>query len=577
MGHRGRGEGRVVLVAGVTCRRRRHVVRRLAQRIGTVVAVAAGTGHDARMVEGSGRPCGRRAVAGTALQARRDMGRWLDLRILRKVAPAVAGRATGQAGVIHPGRRPGDITQRMAGIALTGHRDMRRRLGERVDRHVCPAMAGRTVPGRRRTGCPRMVHGGRPETGVVLVAGIALRRTRDMRGRLAQRRCPVVACRTPADGRRIMAESRRRPGGGRSVAGIALRRRADVRRGLDLRIDRKVGTAVTGQAISRRHRPDAAGMIHLGRREGGVIGMTDIAGRARRQVVGRLAQGLGTVVAIRARPRRDPGMVIDSRFPHRRSVAGVAGLGADRNMRCRTRLGIDRDIGTVVAGKTVACRTRVIHVGRRECGIALVAGVALRGGRNVVAGLGQPRPARLVAGIAGASRRGSMRVGRRRPGGQGAMAGIALSRGRHVVGRFVLGVVDQVGSAIAVTGDAVARCHRRCRSGMIHRARHERHETVAVTGIALNTGRNMCQGLGLRVDSRITAAMTGRALGCRSCMIHLGRLECRVVGVAGIALVAGRDMRPRFAQRGRSIMASRTGAGRRRRVSITRPRPTDGG
>ena len=129
MGHGGRGECGVVLVAVVTRHRRRHVVRRLAERIGPIMAVGACSGHDACMIEGSRCPGGRRAMTGTALQAGRNMRRWLDLRILCNVGTAVTGRTTGQASVVHPGWRPSGIPQGVTGIALTGDRNVRRRFG----------------------------------------------------------------------------------------------------------------------------------------------------------------------------------------------------------------------------------------------------------------------------------------------------------------------------------------------------------------------------------------------------------------------------------------------------------------
>ena len=115
-------------------------------------------------------------------------------------------------------------------------------------------MAGRTISDSRRPGRSGVAHGGRTEAGVVLVTGIALRRCRDVGSRLAQCRRPVVAGRTLADGGRVMGESRCRPAAGRAVAGIALRRGADVCRRLDLGIDREVGPAVAGRAVPCRNR-----------------------------------------------------------------------------------------------------------------------------------------------------------------------------------------------------------------------------------------------------------------------------------------------------------------------------------
>ena len=71
------------------------------------------------MIEGAGRPGGRRTVAGITLRGSRNMGWRLGLCVLGYVGAAVAGRAlTGQSRVAHYGRRPGCIAERVAGIAL---------------------------------------------------------------------------------------------------------------------------------------------------------------------------------------------------------------------------------------------------------------------------------------------------------------------------------------------------------------------------------------------------------------------------------------------------------------------------
>lgn len=136
------------------------------------------------MVEGAGCPGRRRAVTGAALRRRRNMRCRLDLGILRNIGTAVARRTTGQPRMAHGSRRPGGITLVMAGVALTGHRNVRRRLGQGIDCDISTAVTGRTIANRRWSCRCRMVHQGRPERSSVLVTGIALSRRRNVRRRL---------------------------------------------------------------------------------------------------------------------------------------------------------------------------------------------------------------------------------------------------------------------------------------------------------------------------------------------------------------------------------------------------------
>ena len=243
----------------------------------------------------------------------------------------------------------------------------------------------------------------------------------------------------------------------------------------------------------------------------------------------------------------------------------MAGIALRRSRHVIGRFGqcIHRHVGSAVAGRAITrCRrprrTGMAHAGRRECGIALVASVALGCGGYVRTGLGQPRAARNVTGTAIAGRRARVHVGGRRPGGGRPVAGVALGRGGHMAGRFVLGVVDQIRGTVTVAGNAVAGCHRCGSSRMIHRTRHEGHETVAVAGIALRCGGNMRQRLGLGIDRGIAAAVAIGALCRRADVIHFRRLEGGVIGVAAVALPRRGDMRIRLAQRRGAIVAART-------------------
>jgi len=130
--HGGRIESNIVLVTGIALRCRRNMVGRLAQRGTAVMAVRTDAGYRRYcrcMVEGTSRPGCRRIVASTALRRRGNVRNRLDLRVLRNIGAAVTGRATGQARMVHRGRRPGSIARLVTGITLPGRRDMQRRFG----------------------------------------------------------------------------------------------------------------------------------------------------------------------------------------------------------------------------------------------------------------------------------------------------------------------------------------------------------------------------------------------------------------------------------------------------------------
>lgn len=97
--------------------------------------------------------------------------------------------------MIHRTRDKADEAVVMAGIALRTGRNVRRRLGEGINGSEAAAMAGRTQG--RGAG---VVHAGGPETDVVPVTGIALRRGRNMGAGFTECRDTVVAGRTIADG-----------------------------------------------------------------------------------------------------------------------------------------------------------------------------------------------------------------------------------------------------------------------------------------------------------------------------------------------------------------------------------------
>lgn len=150
------------------------------------------------MVEGGRRPRGRRAMAGIALGGRADVGYRLGLGILGKKNTAVASRALARrACMVHGGRRPGDETADVAGIALRRGRNVHVRFRLRIGEIVGTAMTARTLAHRAD-----MVHLRRLESREIGVAAIALLRRRNVVRGLPQRTDAVMAIRTAAGDRR---------------------------------------------------------------------------------------------------------------------------------------------------------------------------------------------------------------------------------------------------------------------------------------------------------------------------------------------------------------------------------------
>ena len=123
-----------------------------------------------------------------------------------------------------------------------------------------------------------------------------------------------------------------------------------------------------------------------------------------------------------------------------------------------------------------------------------------------------------------------------------------------------IGDVDW-GTARIMAGSAIACGNGRRGSGVIHHTRRKSAKAVHVASVALGRSRNMRRRLAERIDADIRAAMASGALSVQPGMAHPCRPECRVIGMAGIALRNGRNMRGIFAQCGCAIMASRALAG----------------
>lgn len=146
--------------------------------------------------------------------------------------------------------------------------------------------------------------------------------------------------------RRGVIKRRARPRRGRTMAAIALRRGRDMRRGLGLRVDRHIGTAVAGRTVAGRNRPCCPAVTHVSRRKSGVALVAHIA------------------------------------------------FGRRRDMRRGLRQRILRYIAAVMTSRAItggsrACGAGMIHRRRREGGVILVTRVALGAGRDMGAGFAQ--------------------------------------------------------------------------------------------------------------------------------------------------------------------------------------------
>ena len=215
-----------------------------------------------------------------------------------------------------------------------------------------------------------MVHAGWFECGVIAVAGIALRRSRNMGTRFAERRAAVMTGRTGSDSIRGVYKRRTAPHRCRLVAGIALGRGDNVSSRLGLGVGKGIGTTVAGRAIACGKGATGICMVHGGRIEGREILVAGVAGRRRQNVIRRLAKGTGAVVTAGtttgnhthvAEDAGRPGCVV---FGNTGRVAGIA-LRRRGDVRCRFRLGVLRHIGAAVTGRALTGQTSVVH-GRRS-------------------------------------------------------------------------------------------------------------------------------------------------------------------------------------------------------------------
>jgi len=282
-----------------------------------------------------------------------------------------------------------------------------------------------------------MTHQRRTEGRVVVVAGRALGAARNVGGRLAQCSCAVMTGGTGANGGRIVGEGNGRPANGGLVTAVALGRSGHVSRGLHLGIDGQIRSAMAGRTVVGDVNTRAA-VIHLGRSESGGYRVADIAGHRGRQMSNGLAEGIYAVVAGRAATGDDTRMVIDNRLPGGRIVVAGVTLRGRRNMSSRFRQGIDRHVGATMAGRTVAGGHRsggagVAHRGRREGCEYQMTTVALGSGRNVCARLAQSRGAVVARRATAGHCRRCRRVieGGTGPGSGGTVAAAAVTLRRR--------------------------------------------------------------------------------------------------------------------------------------------------
>lgn len=247
-------------------------------------------------------------------------------------------------------------------------------------------------------------------------------------------------------------------------------------------------------------------------------------------------------------------------------MTGVA-LGRCTDVSSRFDLGIDAQIGPTMAGGTSpginagqwACRTGVIHSGRREgseAGMTDITGSSRRQvGSCLAKGVGA-----VVTGCTAAGDDTTVGVSRWPPD-SGAVTGIAGQRSRNMCRWLGKGI--DASERSTVTANTVSGSDWSRRVGVINPSWRE-SRGIGVTRAALRRRGNMGSRFAQSVGKNKTAVVTIRATGRRSIMAHCRRTEGGIVGVAGGALSRGRNMGRRLTQRRRVIVA--TGADHTGRV-----------
>ena len=360
-------------VAGIALGCGWHVCRRFGRGLGkderAVVAGSTVTHCDRRrsigVIHGRRRKGGGIGVANIAVGTAWNMGGRLAQTLT--CSTVVARGATAMCpnhhtSVIECAGRPGRVVfgnaAGMAGITLSGSRDMGRRFDLSVDRQIRAAVTGRAVSGNKRTGRRRMVHRCRSKGRKVGVTGIAGSCRRQMATCLARRIGAVVAGGTgaSANANAAVAEGSWLPHRSAMTAITGLRG-WNMSDRFGLGILRHVATAVAGRAIARRHRTCCRGVVHGRWRPDRVA--TDVTGIAlagSRDVTGWLGQGINSgktsAMATAAVPRRDrsghAGMIGGRRCE--RGEVGVADVTGGRRRNMAGRLAQALPGRTVVTG-----------------------------------------------------------------------------------------------------------------------------------------------------------------------------------------------------------------------------------
>ena len=258
-------------------------------------------------------------------------------------------------------------------------------------------------------------------------------------------------------------------------------------------------------------------MIHGRRRKGRKVGVANVASGCGWQMSSRLSEcGCAMAGSTGTNTDRYARVGKGSRFPGGSTVTVVAVICAGRNMACRLGLGIDCHIGTTVTSGTVSSSHRRISAGmahgcRRKGSKGVVAGTTLRIRRNMGTRLANPCGRIVVTIRTPIGHRWRCRCmikGRTSPcrGRPVASVTLGIAWRKNVSSRFLLGVECRIRQTRGMTGQTLPCCPY-----MVHRTRHETHETIGMAGITLRTGRNMSRPsrFPLGIGRRITTTVAG--------------------------------------------------------------------
>jgi len=196
--HLCRLECRKIKVARIALRTGWDVIDRFAQCSTTVMAIRTIPNGSSIVTERGQSPTAGGCVTAIALCARAYVSEGFSQCIAIDECPAMARRTlTTHTQMIHRNRNPSGEAIDVTGVTLAGDRNVVHRFAQGIGKAEGTAMTGRTLSRR-----PTVVHPRRLETDKVVVATVALRTARDMRGRLAQGSRAVVAARTGSCRRR---------------------------------------------------------------------------------------------------------------------------------------------------------------------------------------------------------------------------------------------------------------------------------------------------------------------------------------------------------------------------------------